>query len=48
MLVFYQTFLANQLLSLLQLVLVTAAKATVAEATAATQLADYSPIIAAM
>ena len=48
MLEFHQTSLANRLLALLQLVKVTATRATVAEATAAMQLEDYSPIIAAM
>ena len=48
MLAVHQTFLENELLSLLQSVLFTVAGATVAEATAAMQLADYLPIVAAM
>ena len=41
MLVFNQTFLANHLVSLLQLVLVRATKATVAKPHAAIQLENY-------
>ena len=47
MLVLQQTSLTTQLLSLLQSVLVTVARATVAEATAAMQLTHYSVIKAA-
>ena len=47
MLEFHQTFLANQFFFLLQSVLVTATRGTVAEATAAAQLADCSLVEAA-
>ena len=47
MLSFHQTFLENQLLSLLQSVLVSFVKATVAVDTAARLLIDYSLIEAA-
>ena len=48
MLAFHQTFLAIQLLSLLQSVLVRATIATMAEATAAMQLPNYSIVEATM
>ena len=48
MLVFNQTFLANQLFSLLQLVLVRATKATMAKPDAAIQLENYLLLEVAM
>ena len=47
MLEFYQTFLANRLLSLLQSELIAAARATIAWATVAKQFANYLLIVAA-